>query len=227
LIEQRASEVSAQVQPDQPTTIVPGITTDDREVDPTVPANSDHKYVPVDEHRSSPLSGKSLQLIGTCAAALLIALVLIIALSHKRTPSPKTETAPSPVVSVPLPPAPPPSQPATPVVSATKIPEHPLTKAEARAAAKEAKKREREQARNDESKLEPKPEPKPAPRSAGGRCDLDQQEIPEELDTAERSLARGLYNDAERQFGAVLGCEPGNGRARAGLERVKKAQTER
>jgi hypothetical protein len=70
------------------------------------------------------------------------------------------------------------------------------------------------------------PAPKPAEPQAQprGRCDLDQSQIPGAIDQAEKSLARGKYADAQRQFGTVLACEPGNGRAREGLERVRRAR---
>jgi hypothetical protein len=65
------------------------------------------------------------------------------------------------------------------------------------------------------------PEPAPAQR---GRCDLDPSQIPGAIEQAEKSLARGRYGDAQRQFGSVLACEPGNGRARDGMERTRRAR---
>ncbi len=63
------------------------------------------------------------------------------------------------------------------------------------------------------------------PVQRAGKCDdLDESMIPAAIDQAEKSLARGKYDAAQRQFGAVLGCQPGNGRARDGLDRVRRAK---
>jgi len=71
--------------------------------------------------------------------------------------------------------------------------------------------------------VEPPVQREPAQR--GGRCDdMDESMIPAALDQAEKSLARGKYDAAQRQFGSVLGCQPSNGRARDGLERVRRAK---
>lgn len=229
-----------------PTVAAPGITMGAQGA--TRPAHADSANQDA-ETRPSPLRGKPLWLIGgVCAAVLLI--VLIFVLSHKNPPvaatpavaapasnvvtAPKAEIPASPAAgSGGQPPATAPGQPANPADSAAKE-QPPLSKAALRAAAKEAKKEAKEEAKREHEREQPPPRtvedsgpPVITPKSSGGRCYLDQQEVPEELDTAERSLARGLYNDAERQFGAVLACEPGNGRARSGLDRVRKAQTER
>jgi hypothetical protein len=66
-------------------------------------------------------------------------------------------------------------------------------------------------------------EPPPAPR---GKCDLEPSQYSGQIDQAARNLARGKYADAERQFSAVLACDPGNGRAKEGLERARMAARE-
>jgi hypothetical protein len=59
----------------------------------------------------------------------------------------------------------------------------------------------------------------------GAKCeDMDESMIPAMIDQAEKSLARGKYDAAQRQFGTVLGCQPSNGRAREGLEHVRRAR---
>jgi hypothetical protein len=77
---------------------------------------------------------------------------------------------------------------------------------------------------------EPQPVQPPAPKvvevpqSSKSNCDLDSSQIGGALDQAEKSLARGKYDAAQRQFRDVLACEPGNSRARSGLERVRQAR---
>jgi hypothetical protein len=59
-----------------------------------------------------------------------------------------------------------------------------------------------------------------------GRCDLDSSQFSGQIDLAWKNLGRGRYGDAQREFGAVLACDPGNGRAREGLERARMAAHE-
>jgi hypothetical protein len=60
--------------------------------------------------------------------------------------------------------------------------------------------------------------PTPAPR---GNCDLDPSQYAGQIDQARKNLGRGRYADAQRQFGAVLACDPNNPNAREGLERAR------
>lgn len=230
--------VNAETEPEAPpvTTLAVG----DLDTTASTKTNSENKSVLRAEPQPSPSGGKSPLLIGgACAAALLI-VILIFALSHGKTPTPavvaspvdppvtvpKTQAVPSPVIS---------GSPATPPVPAVNPPNPApqnlpptLSKAELRAAKGKHDKHgssKLEPNSDENSEAESKPEPKPAVKPRG--CDLDQQEIADEVETAERSLARGNYRDSERQFGEVLSCEPGNGRARAGLDRARKAETER
>jgi hypothetical protein len=69
------------------------------------------------------------------------------------------------------------------------------------------------------------PAPKPS-RENNGRCDLDPSQYGGLISQAEKNLGRGKYSDAIRQFAAVLACDPGNGRARDGMERAKLASAE-
>jgi hypothetical protein len=68
----------------------------------------------------------------------------------------------------------------------------------------------------------PKVVPESQPEKPHGSCGLDPSQYAAELEQADKSLSRGKYTDAQRQFGAVFECEPGNARAREGLERVKR-----
>jgi hypothetical protein len=211
LIEQHGLEVEAEAESKESSTTDPGSTTGVGDAGP--PAQSGSKNVLLAALRSLPLGGKSLWLIGgACTAAFFVALVVIIALSHRNAPSsrivatPKTETISSLTVSGSLAPATPVGQSVNPTKSGT---ENQATASQTRV-----------RTPKDSRKKGVKPNP-------SARCDLDPHELLDELDTAERSLARGHYDDADRQFSAVLACEPGNGRARAGLERSRKAQTER
>jgi hypothetical protein len=58
---------------------------------------------------------------------------------------------------------------------------------------------------------------------AGGRCDLDPSQYSGQIDQAWKNLGRGKYNDAKREFSAVLACDGGNARAREGMERTRMA----
>lgn len=70
--------------------------------------------------------------------------------------------------------------------------------------------------------VEQPPQPKPV-KQDNGRCDLEKSEIDGYVQQAEKKRARGKYTDAIRQFTAVLACDPGNSRARDGLESAKEA----
>jgi hypothetical protein len=70
----------------------------------------------------------------------------------------------------------------------------------------------------------PKPaEPAPSRASNNGRCDLESSQINGQIDQAEKNQGRGKYAAAIRQFIAVLACDPGNARAKQGLERARNA----
>jgi hypothetical protein len=70
----------------------------------------------------------------------------------------------------------------------------------------------------------PKPaEPPPSRASSNARCDLDPSQYSGLVDQAEKNQGRGKYAAAIRQFIAVLACDPGNARAKQGLERARNA----
>jgi hypothetical protein len=60
---------------------------------------------------------------------------------------------------------------------------------------------------------------------SGRECLIGMDQIPDLLAQGEHSLGRGKYDDAIRQYQAVLECEPGNASARAGLERARAAKS--
>jgi serine/threonine-protein kinase len=55
-------------------------------------------------------------------------------------------------------------------------------------------------------------------------CQLIQSDILRYTDMADSNRARGKYVDAEREYNAVLACEPQNENARAGFLRTKQAE---
>jgi hypothetical protein len=185
-------------------------------------------------------SGRPRWMIGGACAAALLLVVGGIALFHNSPPAtvsaaPAAVAAPSPntantqtSTSQPTPSQPLVSQPPTPPPSNTQ-PVNPVDRPKTRQELAKEKKDKRDKAKNqdvDEDEDEasaPAPAPAPVPVARRGSCEYDAQELSGLLDAAERSLGRGQYNAAERQFTTVLGCEPGNGRARAGLEKVRQA----
>ena len=58
-------------------------------------------------------------------------------------------------------------------------------------------------------------------QAAGKGCELLQSDYADMLDRADTNRARGMYSDATREYNAVLACDPGSERARAGLDRTK------
>jgi hypothetical protein len=66
--------------------------------------------------------------------------------------------------------------------------------------------------------------PAKSEKGAGGRCDLNPRQIPDFLEMADRNRARGNYRDAEREYNAVLGCDPRNARAHEGLAKTRAAK---
>ncbi len=76
-------------------------------------------------------------------------------------------------------------------------------------------------------RVAPKPVEQPAQKaSRDSRCDLDPGQYTGLIANAEKNMGRGKYPDAIRQLGAVLACDPGNGRARDDLERARLSSSE-
>lgn len=172
---------------------------------------------------ASRLRGNPRLLIGAaCAAAILLVLVAIVAISHKGAAKsaaiavqPASSTAAllaSPDASVAQPSR---SQLANPVpLASTATPPGPAKPSE-----------QTQKVRKHEESAQGNPTPSDAaksqanqPKVAGNNCDLDSNLLPKMLDQAERSREQGNYSAALRQFRAVLACDRNNARARNGLD---------
>jgi hypothetical protein len=171
-------------------------------------------------------SGSSRWLIGGVCVAVLLIVVAIIALSHgnKTSTGSPSRVGEAPSTSGTAGSTASPAQPTPPETAVHEAAPNTIAPKENKAAGKPVErtkkdkgKEERAQSKTDEEPIAPTPAPK------RGNCELDAQELPDLIDAGERSLGRGHYEDAERQFGSVLGCDPGNGRARSGLERARRA----
>ena len=65
----------------------------------------------------------------------------------------------------------------------------------------------------------------PASKTARGRnCSIDDGEIPSYLNLAERYRNSGKYDSAVRNYNLVLGCQPGNRQAQAGLRTAEEME---
>jgi hypothetical protein len=65
----------------------------------------------------------------------------------------------------------------------------------------------------------------PAPKPARGRnCSLDDSEIPSYLNLAERYRNSGKFDRAISNYNLVLGCQPGNRQAQAGLRTAEEME---
>jgi hypothetical protein len=168
--------------------------------------------------------------VGLVVAVLAVVVMAILYFHGKPNPAPDQEQAQTaPAASTTAPDAQ--SGPSS-AVGAT----HPavLTRAEKQAAAKAAKNADKGEVKPPVAapapvKNEEKPPPPKAveaPPARGGRCDLEPSEYAGQVDQAWKNLGRGRYADAQREFGAVLACDPGNARAKEGLERARLAASE-
>jgi hypothetical protein len=67
--------------------------------------------------------------------------------------------------------------------------------------------------------------PPPATKQTRGRnCTLDDGEIPSYLNLAERYRNSGKYDRAISNYNLVLGCQPGNRQAQAGLRTAEEME---
>ena len=164
--------------------------------------------------------GKQIWLFGGAGAAVLaLVVILIVHLSGSKpnsavetaTPSSQAPAAAAPATN---------SQPA----NATPRPQSSPTPALPRQAAKPQQANPLAAVPKGQTAQVPVKEPEKPPTQARGRCELDSGQIEQQIGLAERSLARGKYKDAQRQFDSVLACDGGNGRALNGLSRVHQAE---
>jgi hypothetical protein len=169
-------------------------------------------------------------IVGLAAAAVVVAAAGIFYFAHgKSTAAPdqnQTQSAPAAAGSTP---AAPESQPDS------TVPAHPaaVKPAEAEPASKTSKNGQKgankpaQQTASDTPREEKvAPPAKSQSDTPRGRCDLDPSQFGGQIDQAWKKLGRGKYADAQREFGAVLACDPGNGRAKEGLERARMAARE-
>jgi hypothetical protein len=188
-----------------------------------------------DKRPSSPVREKSRLLVGglLLAALVLVAVAVFYLFRDKPNPAPVQTQAQSQTPGAAQSPiALPPTAQGSPSSRAdTANPANPSsteTPAQAKAARNSQKGASKlSETRATETRQTPPPpkavEPPPAQH---GRCDLEPSQYSGQIDQAARNLARGKYPDAVRQFSAVLACDPGNGRAKEGLERARMAARE-
>jgi hypothetical protein len=157
-------------------------------------------------------------LIGAgCAAAILLAVIAVFAVSHRGAVKPAavtvetTASTAAPVTS--------PGQPLQ--VQATSA--APATSSAPQPPAKHSEAAQKDRKHDDAAQGNPsaadaaKAQDKQT-KALGGNCDLDSNLLPKMLEQAEKSRADGNYPAALRQFRAVLACDPHNARARSGLD---------
>jgi hypothetical protein len=183
-----------------------------------------------------PVRSKSRLLVGglLLASLVLVAAAVLYLFRDKLHPAPVQTQAQTPAVAQSPIASPPAAQGSPSSPTDTANPANPGS-TETPAPAKAAKNGQKgaikpikpSETRATETRQTPLPpkaaEPAPAPR---GKCDLEPSQYSGQIDQAARNLARGKYADAVRQFSAVLACDPGNGRAKEGLERARMAARE-
>jgi hypothetical protein len=175
-----------------------------------------------------PVRGKSRLLVGglLLAALVLVAAAVLYLFRDKLNPAPVQTQSQTPAAAQSPIASPPAAQgsPSTPADTAN--PASTETPAPAKAAKNSQKGTIKpSETRGTETRQTSLP-PKAAELAPHGRCDLEPSQYSGQIDQAARNLARGKYADAVRQFSAVLACDPGNGRAKEGLERARMAARE-
>jgi hypothetical protein len=188
-----------------------------------------------DLREPEPASGRSRgMMIGLAVAALVVVGVVVYYLNRGTTntaPTPEqAQTQPQQTEQQPAQAAPGAST--SPSGSSARLTKQ--ERAEAAAAAKAAKNPANTEVKPppvapepERERPAPKPaEPPPAKASSNARCDMDSSQYNGQIDLAEKNLGRGKYSAAIRQFVSVLACDPGNARAKQGLERAKMASAE-
>ncbi|MGD0347671.1 MAG: hypothetical protein ABSA85_12995 [Terracidiphilus sp.] len=234
------------------THVIPARDTDDLELTRLIDANGRGEDQAVEEfpplplpvqmgsesHAVGPHAGRSPMLLwgGIAAAVLAVAAgsYFLFERSHSEG-APGSEIAAN-APATPATAAPVAAQPqSTANAPATRAPAAPVT-TQPQSTAKSPPRQSAAQSRPSKPVVvrpQPPPEPsKPAPVAtdkkeelpAGRGCAIGIDQIPDELAQGEHSLGRGRYDDAIRQFQAVLDCESGNAQAHAGLERARAAK---
>jgi hypothetical protein len=163
------------------------------------------------------LSTPKILAFGGVAAVLLVIAYLVFAGVPGKSTKQVAENAP--VVqkpAVPPPQAPPPAQPASnPRVTSTS------GGAKEKAAVPAPPKAPRP---STETVAGVSPQTPPSKPARGHNCSLDDGEIPSYLNLAERYRNSGKYESAIRNYNLVLGCQPGNRQAQAGLRTAEEME---
>jgi hypothetical protein len=178
-----------------------------------------------------PQKSSKMWIVGVALAAAVVLGVGFYLFSGKSSPAPATDqtvtqpqTEPGSTAQGDTPPAKENTSPAT-------QPKHPAAqeRVENTTAVKQPKNAPKPQAQQqiqepppDRPRQVEPPQPKPS-KQDNSRCELDKNQIDNLIQQAEKNRGRGKYPAAMRQFRAVLDCDPGNGRAREGLQSAKDA----
>jgi anthranilate/para-aminobenzoate synthase component I len=173
---------------------------------------------------------------GAAAAVLVLATVALLFWPREKSAStpdqPAVQTTAPAQTATPAAAANPPAAQSGPATAAGSTQPAKLTRAEALAAARAAKNAQKGGVKPSEQPTAENPQPerqqpaKTQSEAPRGRCDLEPSQYSGQVAQAEKNLARGKYADAQREFGAVLACDSGNGRAKEGLERARMAARE-
>jgi hypothetical protein len=221
LVEQQAAQKQSQAQLEQP-------------APPDTVLATDAGTGNLDQIRSTFSRARSRWVMGAVAvAAVILAVVALLEFSHtKPNPAPAQAEAPAAaqVQNAPSSTAATQQQPAQGGEPLSATPARPGgqdrgSRAAARAAkngSKSATKLPEQPATENQPPTKARVEP-PAQR---GRCDLESSQYSGQIAQAWKNLGRGKYADAQREFEAVLACDPNNANAREGLERARMAARE-
>jgi hypothetical protein len=170
-----------------------------------------------DEPPARWLSTAKILAFGGVAAVLLVIAYLVYASILGKSTKQVAESSPAvQQPAVPPPQTPPPTQPDL-------NPRVPSTPAGAQEKAAEP---------TPPKPSKPSPEPDrgvaaqrtPSKQARGRNCSLDDGEIPSYLNLAERYRNSGKYDSAVRNYNLVLGCQPGNRQAQAGLRTAEEME---
>jgi hypothetical protein len=168
------------------------------------------------------LSTTKILVISGVVAVLLVVAYLVTAGGPGKSTKQVAESSPAvQQPAAPLHQAPPPAQPdPNPrVTSASPVTASPVTKEKVAAPAPPKQPRP-----STESVAGLSPQTPPSKPARGHNCSLDDGEIPSYLNLADRYRNSGKYESAIRNYNLVLGCQPGNRQAQAGLRTAEEME---
>jgi hypothetical protein len=226
-IEQKGPEVFSEAYPEEPVAPAFGGPLDGAEANREARADSGgaspRGFADAAQQRRS---GMLWLTVGATAAVLLLAAIWVLHPFGAKEPSTASTTAQAdvePATAV----APTPQQPPTQVTQSVQpahskpLPQPPAQKAQPR---QDTRPQAPSQSKEEPPKPKEPPQKPTAQPNSNSKCDLDQSQLGGQIEQAEKSLARGKYKDASRQFESVLACDSGNARAQEGLTRVHQAE---